>query len=112
MSYKISKEELIVTILRKFVIPLEFNLTSGRALEMALESKEVEVAEKAGVIKEGSVRKALVKIEKGAGIGEALNELDIFSEYDIQIIDLAASHGGGSITVEKLIAFYEVTYDV
>lgn len=112
MSYKTVKEELIVTILRKFVIPLSFNLTYTRALELALESKEVEEAEKAGIIKEGSVRKALVKMEKGSPVGDALNELGLFSEYDIQVIDLAASHGNGHKTLEKLIDFYAVTYGV
>lgn len=112
MSYKTAKEELIVTILRKFAIPLNFNITSARALELALESKEVEEAEKVGIIKEGSVKRALKKLENGEGIGDALNELGLFSEYDIQVLDMAAKHHPIDGTVEKLIDFYAVTYHV
>lgn len=112
MSYKTAKEELIVTILRKFAIPLAFNITYSRALELALESKEVEAAEKAGIIKEGSVRKALEKLENGERIGDVLNELGLFSEYDIEVLDLAASHSPIEGVVEKLIDFYAVTYGV
>jgi type II secretory pathway component PulF len=112
MNYKTVKEELIVTILRKFAIPLSLNIKPTLALELALESREVKDAEALGVIREGAVKKALKSLDRGGEWSDALTELGVFSEYDIQIIEMSVKSGNLESIIDKLVAFYAVTYDV
>lgn len=109
---KTGKEELIVTLLRKFIIPVDLGMRFGHALEITLESKEFEYAAAVGLLPKDSLKKALMLADQGGSLSEILGELDIFSEYDLQVIHTGQTTGCEIKAVEALIDFYAVTYGV
>lgn len=106
------KEELIVTLLRKFIIPVDLGMKFDHALELALESKEFEYAVAVKMIPEDSLKKAVLMAGQGGSLSEILGQLDIFSEYDLQIINISQQTGSEIKAMKALIDFYEVTYGV
>lgn len=109
MNYS-GKEEFALVVLRKFLIPMDYGFSVKNALELSLESKEMEFAEVTGMIPKGSVKNALKKVSNGHSLSEALAELDVFSEYDLNILQAGDNGGILSNACKSLIDFYTQTY--
>lgn len=109
MNYS-GKEEFAVVVLRKFLIPVDFGFSLKNSLELSLESKELQFGEAAGMLPKGSAKKALKKLSNGENLSEALAELDIFSEYDLNILQAGENSCNLQEACRALIDFYTKTY--
>jgi type II secretory pathway component PulF len=109
MNYS-GKEEFAVVVLRKFLIPVEFGFSLRDSLELSLDSKELQFGEAAGMFPKGSVKKSLKKLSDGAKLSEALAELEIFSEYDLNILQAGERSCNLQEACKALIDFYTKTY--
>lgn len=106
MIYRTDKEDIALAFLGRLAIPLQFNVTPRVAFELALETPEMEYAEKYSFISEGTVKKALESLEQGKKVAEVSADLGIFSEYDLNILHLGESYGSFETACNSLIKFY------
>lgn len=105
MKFRTDKEELIVAILQRFLVATRNGFNVSQALELALESKAVERFGK-DVVTEDAVRTVLKALAEGESFGPALAKLDVFSEYDLQIINAASESGRVEEACEDLVNLY------
>lgn len=105
MKLRTDKEELTVTILQRFLVATRNGFRVPQALELALESKAVERFG-ADVVSKDAMRAALESLEKGETFTKSVSHLDVFSEYDLQILNAAFDSGSHETACQDLVDLY------